>query len=93
MYQAELVDYMIKTFPNLGYEDARNMLQIVFITIRNALLLGESINLPGMGTIYPEFLPSDIKLMFKSSKEFERRLTEKLIGHYDEFVKKIEKKS
>jgi hypothetical protein len=91
MYQAELVEYVIKVFSNLGYDDARNMLQIVFITMRNAFLLGESVNIPGVGKLYPDFCEDFVKLKFIPSKSFEKELTDKLVGQYDEFVKKTKK--
>lgn len=93
MSQEELIDYIISLFPNLGIDDAKNMIQIVFMTIQNVLLLGESVNLPSIGKIYPEFTDSgDIKLKFKVFKSFETTLTEKLIDRYNGFINEVEKR-
>lgn len=95
MTNREFILHITKQHPGMFQEDVGKMIQVVFHGLRTAIANGESLLIPGLGTLYPEFveprmktLPSGerrlldekVRVRFKASRKFERKLTEELLG-------------
>lgn len=56
MTNRDFIKYLMHLHPGMFRDDVQKMVQVVFSGMRSALALGESINIPGLGTISPEFV-------------------------------------
>lgn len=99
MTNQEFVRLIMQQNPGMFRDDVWKIVQLVFEGMRKAISTGESLLIPGLGTIYPEFLePKEwkspfngevkylnkrVRLRFRPSKKMERHLTETLLGVFD----------
>lgn len=99
MTNKDFVRLIMKQNPGMFRDDVWKIVQLVFDGMREAIGTGESLLIPGLGTIYPEFLDAKewkspfngevktldkrVRLRFRPSKKMERHLTEKLLGVFD----------
>jgi nucleoid DNA-binding protein len=56
MTNIEFVRLMMRQNPGMLRDDAWKITQLVFAGLREAIGTGESLIIPGIGTLYPEFL-------------------------------------
>jgi nucleoid DNA-binding protein len=56
MTNREFIKHLMKTNPGLFRDDAQRIVQIVFSGMRSVLIHGESLNIPGLGTLSPEYV-------------------------------------
>jgi nucleoid DNA-binding protein len=56
MTNRDFVKHIMKAYPGTVREDIRKMVCIVFQCMRSALVTGESLSIPDLGTFSPEFV-------------------------------------
>jgi nucleoid DNA-binding protein len=95
MTNKDFIRIIMRQNPSMFRDDIWKIVQLVFKGMREAIGTGESLLVPGLGTIYPAFvdakewkspfdgevkqLGKQVKLRFRPSKQMERHLTEKLL--------------
>lgn len=56
MTNKEFVRHIMDMHPGMLRDDVQKIVHIVFKSMRSALSTGDSLNIPGLGTLYPDFV-------------------------------------
>jgi nucleoid DNA-binding protein len=62
MTNKEFVKHIMAMYPGMLRDDVQKIVHIVFNGMRSALSTGDSLNIPGLGTMSPEFINKTQKI-------------------------------